>query len=201
MQNSSNEMVPESSKRSQQFEALTFPLMDRLYSTAVRMTRDQLDAEDLVQDTYLKAYRFFHRFQPGTNFRVWMFRILTNNFISDYNDKKRQPMQSNFETTCAIFANRYTNEINNNNAPDLNADYHELFDDTISAALGKLPEDYRVVILLCDVNNLTYKEIAKILNRPIGTVMSRLNRGRRMLAKFLKRYAQANGYANVCVTS
>lgn len=97
MLNSSKELVADGLRLPQQFEALVFPLMDRLFSTALRMTRDQHDAEDLVQDTYLKAYRFFHRFQLGTNFRAWMFRILTNNFINEYRNKKKEPARVNFE--------------------------------------------------------------------------------------------------------
>ena len=195
-----NVLIENRGKNLKDFEALALPLMNQLYCTALRLTRDPMDAEDLVQNTYLKAWQYFHRFELGTNFKAWTLKILTNMFIDSYNNKKSRPSRSDFENTCAIFASQDTSEIDVNNASDLNADYHELFDDSIAAALEKLPGYYRVVILLCDVNDLTYKEIAKILNCPIGTVMSRLNRSRRMLAKHLKGYAQANGYANVCAT-
>ena len=195
MQNSSNGMVPDSSKRSQQFEALTFPLMDKIYSTALRMTRDQLDAEDLTQTTYLKAYRFFHRFESGTNFNAWMFRILTNNFINEYRIKKKMPTRVNFETTCATHPKEDTGEFDRNRGFGLTKNYEELFDDTITAALDRLPEEYRIVVLLSDVNDLKYKEIAEVLGCPIGTVMSRLNRGRKILARSLKKYAATNGFA------
>ena len=179
------------------FEAIALPLMDNIYSIALRMTKNSLDAEDLVQNTYLKAWQYFHRFELGTNFKAWTLKILTNTFINGYNIKKSRPSRSDFETTCATFANQDTSEIDVNNAPDLNADYHELFDDTIAAALDTLPEHHRIVVLMSDVNDLKYKEIAEILNCPIGTVMSRLSRGRHMLVNFLKRYAFENGYVSL----
>ena len=199
MQNSSNEMVPDSSKRSQQFQALTFPLMDRLYSTAVRMTRDQLDAEDLVQDTYLKAYRFFHRFQPGTNFGAWMFRILTNNFIDEYKNKKKEPVRVNFETICLSLHQESAGGFDRNQEFGFATNYEEIFDDRVTDALDKLPDKYRIVILLCDVSDLRYKEISEVLGCPVGTVMSRLNRGRKKLARSLKKYAVTNGFTKAAV--
>ncbi len=176
------------------FEALVFPLMDRLYSTALSMTKSPLDAEDLVQNTYLKAFLFFHQFEPGTNFRGWMFRILTNNFINEYRIQKKEPARVNFETTCAIFPQENTSEFDGNRGCNFTENYEELFDDTIATAFDKLPKHYRIVVLLSDVNGLKYKEIAELLNCPIGTVMSRINRGRQMLARSLKRYAATNGF-------
>ena len=173
-------------QNSKDFEALVFPLMDRLYTTALTMTRDTFDAEDLVQDAYLKAYRFFHRFEPGTNFRAWIFHILTNTFINLYQSKKREPFRVNFETTCATFSQADTRDSDKNQNSGFIEKYEELFDDTITAALHGLPEKYRIVVLLSDVNNLKYKEIATALECPIGTVMSRLSRGRKMLARSLK---------------
>ena len=178
-----------------EFEALAFPIMDRLYSTALRMTKDPLEAEDLVQDTYMRAWLYFDNFEPGTNFHGWIFRILTNNFINECRNKKRAPSRADFEMTCATFASDTTNEIDKNNEPEFNTNYQELFEDNITAALDKLPEHYRITVLLSDVNDLKYKEIAEVLDCPIGTVMSRINRGRQILAKSLKRYAQKNGYA------
>lgn len=194
-QNSLKESVAENSaKMLQEFEDLTFPLMGRLYSTALTMTRDKLDAEDLVQETYMKAWRYFDKFEVRRNFRSWIFRILTNNFINVCRTKKLQPLQSNFETTCATFADEDPKEIDKNNAASLCVNYQELFDDSITAALEQLPEHYRMVVLLCDVSDLKYNEIAEVLNCPIGTVMSRIHRGRQMLAKSLKQDAEANGY-------
>ena len=176
------------------FEALVFPLMDLLYTTALTMTKDTLDAEDLVQNTYLRAYRYFNRFVPGTNFCGWMFRILSTNFINEYRIKKKEPTRANFETTCAISPQESTSEFDRNRACNFTENYEELFDDTIVTAFDKLPKQYRIVVLLSDVNGLKYKEIAEVLNCPIGTVMSRINRGRQMLARSLKRYAASNGF-------
>ncbi len=195
MQKSLNQSVADvSSGLPQQFENLAFPLMDSLYGTALKMTRDQLDAEDLTQTTYLKAYRFFHRFEPGTNFNAWMFRILMNNFNTEYRIKKRMPERVDFETTCATFPKEEASEFDGNRGIGFTENYEELFDDTITAALDRLPEEYRVIIILCDVCSLKYKEIAEALDCPQGTVMSRLSRGRKMLARSLKKYAATNGF-------
>ncbi|NIR47620.1 sigma-70 family RNA polymerase sigma factor [candidate division KSB1 bacterium] len=170
------------------FEALAFPVMDRLYITAFAMTKDPIDAEDLVQETYFKAYRCFHSFKLGTNFYAWAYRILTNTFINGYRKQKSKPPRVNFEAICE--------NISQEDGGEFDVTQEELFDDSITAALDELPEMYRTVVLLCDVNELKYKEIAEILNCPIGTVMSRLSRARKKLAKSLHGYAQANGYVD-----
>ncbi len=177
------------------FEALVFPLMNQLYTTALTLTRDSSEAEDLVQDTYLKAYRFFHLFTLGTNFRAWMFRILTNNFINDYRTKKKQPTRVDFESTTITLADEHPEETYNDKSTKLNADYHDFFDDSITTALDKLPEHFRIVLLLSDVSDLKYQEIAEYLSCPIGTVMSRLSRSRKLMAAQLKQYAGSYGYA------
>jgi RNA polymerase sigma-70 factor (ECF subfamily) len=180
--------------RLKRFEALALPLMDKLYNTAVRMTRDGRDAEDLVQDTYLKAWRYFDRFEAGTNFHAWIFRIMVNNFINVYRKNQSQLKRADFEWTSLkvpISDTAPTHPIDSD-APHL--DHYEMFDDCISMALDKLPSQFRLVVLLSDVNELKYKEIAEVLDCPIGTVMSRLNRGRQMLMKSLQSYAEANGY-------
>lgn len=171
----------------QEFESLALPLLDRLYGTALRMTRAQPDAEDLVQNTYLKAYRFFHRFQTGTNFQAWMFRILINNFITDYRKKKMGPTVVNFKKTYGAVAYETAVEADEFNGSGFAENYEEHFDDKITAALDRLPDKYRMVVLLCDVNELKYKEIAEALACPLGTVMSRLSRGRKMLARSFKK--------------
>ena len=191
-----NDLDNNKDQKHKEFEALVLPLTNRLYYTALGMTNNPPDAEDLVQDTYLKAWRSYHHFQPGTNFRSWMFRILTNNFIDQYRIKTREPFQVNFETTCETIPREDKSEGDKNRNTSLNENYQELFDDTITAALGRLPEYFRNVILLSDVSELSYKEIAELLDCPIGTVMSRLHRGRKILAQSLKPYATANGYAS-----
>lgn len=174
-----------------EFEKLSFPLMDKLFNTAVAMTRNKTTAEDLVQETYLKAYRFFYRFRQGTNFDGWMFRILINNFINQYRYKQREPSRVDFETAINSEIKHEPNEQVMFNS---GKDYSDIFDDTICRALDRLPPEYRIVVLLSDVNHLKYKEIAQVLGCPIGTVMSRLSRGRRRLARFLKTYAVQNGF-------
>lgn len=181
----------------QEFESMALPLRNHLCSTALRMTRDQLDAEDLVQNTYLKAYRFFHRFELGTNFRAWIFRILTNNFNTDYRIKKKMPVRVDFDKVYTTFLQEERNEFTAERGFEFTENYEELFDDQVGVALDRLPREYRIAVILCDVCSLRYKEIAVALNCPLGTVMSRLNRGRKMLARSLKKYAVANGFTRL----
>ena len=176
------------------FEDLTFPLKKQIYGMALKMTKNRLDAEDLLQDTFLKAYRFFHRFEPGTNIHGWMLRILTNNFITEYNSKKREPVRVDFDKTCATQSD--TKIGGNFNCGTLNYlnKYDEVFDDRITRALDRLPQHYRTAVLLADIYDFQYDEIAEMADCPIGTVMSRINRGRKMLARSLKSYVVANGF-------
>lgn len=178
--------------RMNRFEALALPVMTKLYNTAVRMTRNRRDAEDLLQDTYLKAWRYFDRFKLGTNFHAWIFRILVNNFINGYRKNQSQLKRADFDLTAQKIANGDRADARHRTIPLIN--HYELFDDFISLALDKLPSQFRLVVLLADVNDLKYKEIAELLDCPIGTVMSRLNRGRQMLMKSLHGYARKNGY-------
>ena len=180
--------------RKYEFDILFSENLNGLYSLALRMTRNQLDAEDVVQDTALKAFRYFHRFDKGTNFRAWIYRILTNNFINKYRKHKKQPTQVELDQVSfklqeegAGFWQKLDDRNNGYN-------YDDLFDDEINSAIDKLPAEYRIVVLLADVEGLSYKEIAEVINHPIGTVMSRLHRGRKMLQKSLQKYAKVNGY-------
>lgn len=173
---------------------MAFPLQDLIYATPVKLTRDQYDAEDLVQDTYLKAWRYFYRFKRGSNYEAWILRILMNNFINGYRRAKRQPLHADFEITCATVSNKRAADVVGIHEVDVMHDYSQLFDDSITSALDDLPEHDRVTIMLADVNNLKYQEIAEILDCPIGTFMSRLSRRRQMLANELREYAQENRY-------
>lgn len=180
--------------REQEFNQLFEEHLNGLYSLALRMTRNQLDAEDLVQDTALKAFRYFHRFDKDTNFRAWIYRILTNNFINTYRKNKKQPTQIEIDNVSfkleeegSTFWERLDDRSNG-------YDYEELFDDEINAAIDKLPDEYKIVVLLADVESLSYKEISEVIGHPLGTVMSRLHRGRKMLQKSLAKYAKNNGY-------
>ena len=195
MWKTSKDNTGERAEKVREFEALTFPLMQRLYNTALRMANGaQFDAEDLVQTTYMKAYLYFHRYKTGTNYSAWMFRILINNFINEYRNKKREPTPVDFETTCATFPENDRSELDKERILGLTEKYEDLFDDTITDALNNLPFEYRTVVLLRDINDLKYKEIAEVIGCPLGTVMSRLSRGRKMLADSLIDYANTNGF-------
>ncbi|NIR52741.1 sigma-70 family RNA polymerase sigma factor [candidate division KSB1 bacterium] len=185
-------VVNKQDTRHESFENLALPMMDELYGYALRMSKNPTDAEDLVQETYLRAYRFFDSFEIGTNFRAWIFRILHNNFIDVFKRKKREDASVELESNSPDVAHKSQNPAISN-MRTLQLDYTEIFDDAITRALDKLPTDYRLVVLLSDVNGLKYKEIANIIRRPIGTVMSRLSRARKMLAKSLKPSAREYG--------
>ncbi len=185
-------MIGEEQKR--KFEDIAFEFMDSLYSTALRMTRNTAEAEDLVQDTYLRAYRFFDKFEEGTNFKAWIFKILTNTFINKYRKKIRTPQQVQLEKVEFGLESEDDQQAVKEWEGFDEANYEELFDDDIKAALLQLSEEFRMVILLADVEGFAYKEIADIIDRPIGTVMSRLFRGRRMLQKVLEKYARQEGF-------
>ena len=171
------------------------PLMDGLYSAAMRMTRNAADAEDLVQETYLKAYRAYERFEVGTNLKAWMYRILTNSYINDYRKKQRRPDESDIDDVEDLFLYRRLGGAEtatlSRSAED---ELMDLFgEDEVKVALEDLPEHYRLPIVLADVEGFAYKEIAEILDVPIGTVMSRLHRGRKAMQKELYEYAKARG--------
>ena len=168
--------------------------LNGMFSLALRMTRNQLDAEDLIQDTALKAFRYFHKFDRGTNFRAWIYRILTNNFINFYRKNQKQPTQIEIENVSFKLEQEGAGFWNRLNDRNNGFDYDDLFDDEINAAIDKLPGEYRIVLLLADVEGLSYKEISEVIAHPLGTVMSRLHRGRKMLQRSLRRYAEENGY-------
>jgi len=165
--------------------------MPQLYSTALRMTRNASDAEDLVQETYLKAYRGFAGFEEGTNLRAWLFRILTNTYINSYRSKKRRPDETELDEVEDFYLYRRMGGLEaaraSRSAEDELMDYFT--DAEVQAAIDALPETYRLAVLLSDVDGLSYKEIAEDLDIPIGTVMSRLHRGRRSLQKQLHDFA------------
>jgi len=183
-----------SDEAKKKFEAIAFEYMNSLYSTALRMTRNAMEAEDLVQDTYLRAYRFFDKFEEGTNFKAWIFKILTNTFINKYRKKVRTPQSVQLEKVEFGLAEEETKQETTAWEGYDEERYHELFDDDIKAALSQLSEEFRMVIILADVEGFSYKEIADMIDRPIGTVMSRLFRGRHILQRSLDKYARREGY-------
>jgi RNA polymerase sigma-70 factor (ECF subfamily) len=177
------------------FEEQAMEFMPSLYAAALRMTRNPSDAEDLVQETYLKAYRGFNGFEQGTNLKAWLYRILTNTYINTYRAKKRRPDESDLEDVEDLYLYRRLGGLEaatmGRSAEDQLLDTYT--DDEVKAALESLPEQFRMAVLLADVEGFAYKEIAEILDIPIGTVMSRLHRGRKGLQKKLYEFAVDRG--------
>ncbi len=167
---------------SQQFEDVALCHLDSLYATGLRMTRDPRESEDLVQDTLLTAYRFFDKFEPGTNCKAWLFKILTNTFINKYRKRVREREVRDLldhEDTPSLMSEDVTHASRDPEAALASA----LVSDQVKAALEAVPHDYRMAVVLCDLEEFSYKEIAEIMDCPVGTVMSRLHRGRRLLQK------------------
>ena len=174
------------------FADQAMPYMSALYAAALRMTRNPSDAEDLVQETYLKAYRAFGTFQQGTNLKAWLYRILTNTFINQYRAKKRRPDQVDLDDVEDFFIFRRLGglEASAANRTAETEVLEALPDAEVKDALEAIPEQFRMAVILADIEGFSYKEIAEILDIPIGTVMSRIHRGRRQLQKLLWDYAE-----------
>jgi RNA polymerase sigma-70 factor (ECF subfamily) len=167
----------------------------QLFATALRMTRNRADAEDLVQETFLKGWRAFESYQEGTNLRAWLFRIMTNTFINRYNAQQRRPQESELDEVEELFLFRRMGAFDQSKMSQSAEDQMlELFtDDEVKNAIEELPETFRIPVLLSDVEGFSYKEIAEMLEVPIGTVMSRLHRGRKAMQKMLYEYAKERG--------
>ena len=175
------------------FEKEALPHMDALYRTALRMTKNNNDAEDLVQEAYVKAYRFWDRFEPGSNCRAWLFKIMTNIFINDYRSKSRSPMSVNVDEIDASFLYGQLAATAPSDNPEKEL-FAKIFDDDVKRAIEGLPEDFRLVVVLSFLEGFSYQEIADIADLQLGTVKSRLHRGRKLLQKALYDYAIKNGY-------
>ena len=179
----------------EQFTSDAMQYAPQLFSTALRMTRNRSDAEDLVQETYIKGWRSFHTFQDGTNLRAWLFRIMTNTYINKYNAQKRKGTEVELDDVEELFLYKRLGSIDQSQLSSSAEDQMlELFtDDEVKNALEELPEDFRIPVLLSDVDGFSYKEISEMLEIPIGTVMSRLHRGRKAMQKMLYEYARERG--------
>lgn len=184
---------PEAKKqRDEQFLKVFLPLINSLYNFAYRLSLDEDDANDLVQDTYLKAYRFYESFEQGTNAKAWLFRILKNSFINEYRRKTKEPNKVDYQEVESFYNSE---EADTKHTTDLRVEtVQELIGDEVANALNALEVDFRTVIILCDLEGFTYEEMAKILNIPIGTVRSRLHRARMLLKEKLREYAAKLGY-------
>ena len=175
----------------------------QLFSTALRMTRNRADAEDLVQETFVKAWRSSSTFQEGTNLRAWLFRIMTNTYINKYNAQQRRPQETELDEVEELFLFRRIGALDQSKMKQSAEDQLlEFFtDDEVKNAIEELPEMFRLPVLLSDVDGFPYKEIAEMLDVPIGTVMSRLHRGRKMMQKLLYTYAKDRGLVDESLLS
>lgn len=170
------------------------PHVDSMYNFAFKLTFNEDDSKDLVQDTYLKAYRFIHSFERGTNAKAWLYRILKNSFINDFRKKSKKPAQVDYQDVENFYN---SDDVDEKITVDLRADtVKDMIGDEVSIALNSLAVDFRTVIILCDLEGFTYEEMAKILDIPIGTVRSRLHRARNLLKEKLHVYAKSMGYKN-----
>lgn len=183
---------PEQKKLYEDFEREAVPHMDALYNYALRITGDSDDASDLIQETYMKAFRFFDKFEKGTNCKAWLFRILKNTYINTYRKSTKEPDKVDYEEV-----ENYYENIKASNTDDAHLEkeiFDNLLDDEVTSAISSLPEDFRTVVLLSDIEGYTYEEIAEFVDCPVGTVRSRLHRARKMLFTKLYKYADDKGY-------
>ena len=182
-------------ERAARFERDALPYLDQLYGAALRMARNAADAEDVVQEAYAKAFASFHQFRPGTNLKAWLYRILTNTYINSYRKKQRQPQEGfgeDIEDWQLAAAEKHTST--GLRSAEMDA-LDRMPDSVVTDAMGQLAPDFRMAVYLADVEGFSYKEIAEIMGTPIGTVMSRLNRGRTQLRKLLADHAASLGIA------
>lgn len=175
------------------FEREALPHMDALLRTALRMTKNEADAEDLVQETFVKAYRFWDKFEQGSNCRAWLFKIMTNIFINDYRSKSRAPQAVDVDDIDDNYLYRHLTTSDHEENPE-GQFFAKIFDDDVKKAIEELPDDFRMVVVLSFLEGFSYQEIADIADLQLGTVKSRLHRGRKLLQKQLYDYAVRNGF-------
>ncbi len=180
------------SQKQREFQNEALPHMDFLYNYALRMTFNQADAEDLVQETFLKAFRFWDSYEQGTNIRAWLFRIMKNAYINRYRKEKKEPEKVEYQEVENFYNNVRGGTVETSDSQETL--YNNLLDDDVAAAIASLPADFRTVVILCDIEGLSYEEVAAFVECPIGTVRSRLHRGRKLLRSQLVEYAAKRGY-------
>ncbi len=179
-------------KRKEDFDAEAMPHMNLLHNYAYKITGNQLDADDLLQETYLRAFRFFNKFEKGTNCKAWLFRIMKNLFINKYRKNQKEPGKVDYDDIENFFDNIRSDKIDSTDLQE--KVFSNLLDDDLTNALNSLQDDFKTVVILCDLEGLSYEEIADFVQCPIGTVRSRLHRGRKMLQQKLYDYAKTRGY-------
>ena len=179
-------------QKKKDFETEAMPYINLLHNYAYRMTGNQLDADDLVQETYLRAIRFFHTFEKGTNCKAWLFRIMKNLFINKYRKNQKEPGKVDYDDVENFFDSIKSDRVESTDLQEKL--FSNLLDDDLVNALNSLPDDFKTVVILCDIEGLSYEEIAEFVQCPIGTVRSRLHRGRKLLQQKLLGYAKDKGY-------
>lgn len=182
----------EQTQKQREFQSEALPHMGFLYNYALRMTYNSADAEDLVQETFLKAFRFWDSYEKGTNIRAWLFRIMKNAYINRYRKEKKEPETVEYDEIENFYNSVRETAVESSDLQETL--YNNLFEDDVAQAIAELPEDFRTVVILCDIENLTYEEVAEFVDCPIGTVRSRLHRGRKLLRAKLLDYARKRGY-------
>ncbi|MCZ7601877.1 MAG: sigma-70 family RNA polymerase sigma factor [Ignavibacteriales bacterium] len=174
------------------FETEALPHLDALYNFALKMTADSDEADDLVQETFLRAFRFFDKFEKGTNSKAWLFRIMKNTFINDYRKDSREPNKVDYDDIQNFYENIKASDVKTQHVEqDV---FSSLLDDEVTKAISELPEDFRTVVILSDIEGFSYEEIADFVDCPVGTVRSRLHRARKMLFTTLYSYGKDKGY-------
>jgi RNA polymerase sigma-70 factor, ECF subfamily len=182
----------EIAKLTEEFKREALPHIGILRNYAYKITGNELDADDLLQETYLRAFRFFHKFEKDTNCKAWLFRIMKNLFINNYRKNQKSPGKVDYEEIENFFENIKSDKLDSSDLQE--KVFSNLLDDTVTIALNSLQDDFKTVIILCDLEGLSYEEIAEFVQCPIGTVRSRLHRARKLLAQKLYKYAKAKGY-------
>lgn len=176
-----------------EFERVAIPHLTHLYTAAFYLTKDEAEAEDLVQETYLRAFRFFDKFEPGTNCKAWLLSILRNLFINRYQQKKREPEMVDWEKIDQVYDSMATQHGNAAKSNPEQLFFSQVMDQEVEHALKELPEEFRTAVILVDIQELNYEEAAKVMECPVGTIRSRVSRGRRMLQVALREYAVKRG--------